>query len=153
MAVGKEALQGCVGTPETARLLGVTQQIEFQNAQYSRRLQDVENGQREIAAGLNDVVDIPRDSADNERRFQRDMLDLFTRFTQQVTYVTRSPRSPESMLRPFRDSLSDTRRNASTPARLRARAKCMPSIVVPVVFFSGLRSIILAKAHRWQQQS
>ena len=32
MAVGKEGLQGCVGTPETTRLLGVTQQIEFQNA-------------------------------------------------------------------------------------------------------------------------
>ncbi len=40
----------------------------------------MENSQQEIAARLNDLVDVLRESADNERRFQRDMLDLFAQW-------------------------------------------------------------------------
>ena len=153
MAVDKRAPQGYVGTPEAARLLGVTQQtirnriraetlqgkevqypdgerryyverlsldlelsrrcqvaryetiaeysqtladqftrqtetlrdaIESQNTQYSLRLEVLENNQKEIAARLNEVVDILREPSDREKRFQEDMIDLFARFTQQV---------------------------------------------------------------------
>jgi DNA-binding transcriptional MerR regulator len=148
MAVEKRAPQGYVGTPEAARLLGVTQQtirnriragtlkgkevrypegerryyvehpaldlelsrrgqvaryeniaeysqtladhftrqakllrdtMEAQNAEYSRRLEDMEHNQREIAARLNEAVDILRESADREKRFQEDVLDLLAR--------------------------------------------------------------------------
>jgi predicted transcriptional regulator len=154
MAVEKKAPQGYVGTPEAARLLGVTQQtirnriraetlqgkevqypdgerryyvdqssldlelsrrgqvaryeniaeysqtladhftrqtemlreaMQSQHAEYSRRLEDMENNQKEIAAKLNEAVDILRESADRERRLQEDVLDLFARYAGQVT--------------------------------------------------------------------
>ena len=154
MAVEKKAPQGYVGTPEAARLLGVTQQtirnriragtlqgkevqypdgerryyveqpsldleisrrgqvaryenvaeysqtladhftrqatmlrdaINSRNAEYSRRLEDMANNQKEMSAKLNEAVDILRESADREKRFQKDLLDLFARYTQQVT--------------------------------------------------------------------
>ena len=154
MAVEKKAPQGYVGTPEAARLLGVTQQtirnriragtlegeevqypdgerryyveqpsldleisrrgqvaryenvaeysqtladhftrqakmlrdaINAQNAECSRRLDGMENNQKEIAAKLNEVVDILRESADRERRVHEDVLGVFARYTQQVT--------------------------------------------------------------------
>jgi DNA-binding transcriptional MerR regulator len=59
--------------------------MQVQNAEYSQRLEDIENNQKEIAAKLNEAVDILRESADREKRFQEDILDLFARFTQQVT--------------------------------------------------------------------
>jgi predicted transcriptional regulator len=154
MAVEKKAPQGYVGTPEAARLLGVTQQtirnriraeilkgkeaqypdgerryyverpsldlelsrrgqvaryekiaeysqtladhftrqtemlrdaMMSHNAEYSRRLEDMEHNQKVIAARLNEAVDILRQSAEREKRFQEDVLDLLARYTQQVT--------------------------------------------------------------------
>ena len=154
MAAGKKAPQGYVGTPEAARLLGVTQQtirnriraetlkgkevrypdgerryyverpsldlelsrrgqvaryenvadysqtladhftrqasmlrdaMEAQNSEYARRLEDVELHQKDVAAKLNEVVDILRKSAEREQRFQEDVLALLARFAQKVT--------------------------------------------------------------------
>jgi len=154
MAVDKKAPQGYVGTPEAARLLGVTQQtirnriragtlegqeVQYpdgerryyverpsldlelsrrgqvaryeniadysqtladhfsrqtemlketmisQSAVYSRRLEDMEQNQKVIAAKLNEAVDVLRQSAEREKRFQEDVLDLLARFTHQVT--------------------------------------------------------------------
>jgi predicted transcriptional regulator len=154
MAVEKIAPQGYVGTPEAARLLGVTQQtirnriraetlkgqevqypdgerryyverssldlelsrrgqvaryetiaeysqtladhftrqaemlrdvMEAQNAEYARRLEEMENNQRDIAAKLDEAVDVLRKTAEREKRFQEDVLDLLARFAQQVT--------------------------------------------------------------------
>ena len=59
--------------------------MKSQNAEYFRRLGDMENNQKEIAAKLNEAVDILRESSDRERRFQEDVLDLFVRYTQQLT--------------------------------------------------------------------
>ena len=154
MAVEKRAPQGYVGTPEAARLLGVTQQtirnhiraetlkgqevqypdgerryyverssldlelsrrgqvaryetiaeysqtladhftrqaemlrdvMEAQNAEYARRLEEMENNQRDIAAKLDEAVDVLRKTAEREKRFQEDVLDLLARYAQQVT--------------------------------------------------------------------
>lgn len=154
MAVAKRAPQGYVGTPEAARLLGVTQQtirnriragtlkgeevrypdgerryyvdqpsldleisqrgqvaryeniaeysqtladhftrqtemlgdaMRSQNAEYSRRLEDMEHNQKDIAAKLNEAVSILRESAEREKRFQEDVIDLLSRYTRQVT--------------------------------------------------------------------
>jgi hypothetical protein len=59
--------------------------INAQNAEFSRRLDGMENNQKEIAAKLNEVVDILRESADREKRFHEDVLHLFARYAQQVT--------------------------------------------------------------------
>jgi len=154
MAVGKKAPQGYVGTPEAARLLGVTQQtirnriraetlkgkevqypdgerryyverssldlelsrrgqvaryenvadfsqtladhsarqakmlrdaMEAQNGEFLRRLEDMEHNQKDIAAKLNEAVDILRESAEREKRFQEGVLDLLASYAQQVT--------------------------------------------------------------------
>jgi predicted transcriptional regulator len=154
MAVDKKAPQGYVGTPEAARLLGVTQQtirnriragtlegqevqypdgerryyverpslelelsrrgqvaryenmadysqppadhfsrqtemlrdaMQAQNAEYSRRLEGIEDNQREIAAKLNEAVDILRKSAEREERYQEVVLDILARYTHQIT--------------------------------------------------------------------
>ena len=53
--------------------------IEDQNAEYSRRLQDMELNQKDIAAKLNEAVDILRETAGREKRFQEDVLDLLAR--------------------------------------------------------------------------
>jgi uncharacterized membrane-anchored protein YhcB (DUF1043 family) len=59
--------------------------MKSQHTEYSRRLEDMENNQKEIAAKLNEAVDILRESAEREKRFQEDVLDLLARYTQQVT--------------------------------------------------------------------
>ena len=151
MAVEKRAPQGYAGTPEAARLLGVTQQtirnriradtlagkevrypdgerryyverssldlelsrrgqvaryeniadysqtladhftrqaeklrnaMEAQGAEYSRRLEGMEQNQKDIAAKLNEAVDVLRESAQREKRFHEDVLDLLARYTE-----------------------------------------------------------------------
>jgi hypothetical protein len=59
--------------------------MEAQNTQYSRRLENMEQNQRDIAAKLNEAVDILRESAEREQRFQEDVLDLLARYTQEIT--------------------------------------------------------------------
>jgi hypothetical protein len=59
--------------------------MEAQNEEYSRRLEDMEHNQKDIAAKLNEAVDILRESAEREKRFQEDLLDLLARYTQHVT--------------------------------------------------------------------
>ena len=59
--------------------------INSQHAEYSRRLDGMEDNQKEIAAKLNEVVDILRQSADREKLFHKDNLALFARYTQQAT--------------------------------------------------------------------
>jgi hypothetical protein len=59
--------------------------METQNAEYVRRLEDMENNQRDIAAKL----DGGRRRTARERRTrekaQEDVLDLLARYAQQVT--------------------------------------------------------------------
>jgi predicted ArsR family transcriptional regulator len=59
--------------------------MEAQNAEYARRLEDMENNQRDIAAKLDEAVDVLHESAEREKRFQEDVLDLLARYAQQVT--------------------------------------------------------------------
>lgn len=158
MAKDKTASQGYAGTPEAARLLGVTQQtirnriragtligkvvqypdgerryyverqsldlelsrrgqvaryenvaeysqtladhftrqarmlldiLEAQGEEDSRRMQDMEENLKDIVAKLNEAVDILRESAEREKRFQEDVLDLLGRHEQQIASVKR----------------------------------------------------------------
>jgi hypothetical protein len=59
--------------------------MESQNAEYSRRLEEMEHNQRDIAATLNEAVDILRETAEREKRFQQDVLDLLVRYAQHAT--------------------------------------------------------------------